>query len=158
MILTVRETVGVEAFDAWGWRIPFLLSIVLLGISVWIRMQLSESPLFQEMKENGTLSKAPITESFFCKNGKIVLLALFGATAGQAVVWYAGQFYAMFFLDPVAEGRQHHHVDADRRRAGDRHAVLRLLRLAVGQDRPQADRHGRLPDRGADLLPAVPGR
>lgn len=98
VILTVRETIGVEAFNAWGWRIPFLLSIVLLGISVWIRMQLSESPLFQEMKENGTLSKAPITESFFSKNGKIVLLALLGATAGQAVVWYAGQFYAMYFL------------------------------------------------------------
>ena len=98
VILTVRETIGVEAFNAWGWRIPFLLSIVLLGISVWIRMQLAESPLFQEMKENGTLSKAPITESFFSKNGKIVLLALLGATAGQAVVWYAGQFYAMYFL------------------------------------------------------------
>ena len=98
VILTVRETVGVEAFNAWGWRIPFLLSIVLLGISVWIRMQLAESPLFQEMKENGTLSKAPISESFFSKNGKIVLLALLGATAGQAVVWYAGQFYAMYFL------------------------------------------------------------
>lgn len=98
VILTVRETIGVEAFAAWGWRIPFLLSIVLLGISVWIRLQLSESPLFLEMKENGTLSKAPISESFFSKNGKIVLLALFGATAGQAVVWYAGQFYAMYFL------------------------------------------------------------
>ena len=98
VILTVRETVGVEAFAEWGWRIPFLLSIVLLGISVWIRMQLSESPLFLEMKENGTLSKAPISESFFSKNGKIVLLALLGATAGQAVVWYAGQFYAMYFL------------------------------------------------------------
>ncbi len=98
VILTVRETLGVEAFNAWGWRIPFLLSIVLLGISVWIRMQLSESPLFLEMKENGTLSKAPISESFFSRNGKIVLLALLGATAGQAVVWYAGQFYAMYFL------------------------------------------------------------
>ena len=98
VILTVRETLGVEAFNAWGWRIPFLLSIVLLGISVWIRLQLSESPLFLEMKENGTLSKAPISESFFSKNGKIVLLALLGATAGQAVVWYAGQFYAMYFL------------------------------------------------------------
>ena len=98
VILTVRETIGVEAFNAWGWRIPFLLSIILLGISVWIRMQLAESPLFQEMKANGKLSKAPITESFFSKNGRIVLLALLGATAGQAVVWYAGQFYAMYFL------------------------------------------------------------
>ena len=98
VILGVRETLGVEAFEAWGWRIPFLLSIVLLGISVWIRMQLSESPLFQQMKNEGKLSKAPLTESFFSKNGRIVLLALLGATAGQAVVWYAGQFYAMYFL------------------------------------------------------------
>ena len=98
VILTVRETLGVEAFNAWGWRIPFLLSIILLGISVWIRLQLHESPLFQEMKAAGKTSKAPITESFFSKNGRIVLLALLGATAGQAVVWYAGQFYAMYFL------------------------------------------------------------
>ena len=98
IILGVRESVGVEAFEAWGWRIPFLVSIVLLGVSVWIRMQLSESPLFQQMKDEGKLSKAPLTESFFSKNGRIVLLALLGATAGQAVVWYAGQFYAMYFL------------------------------------------------------------
>ena len=98
VILGCRFALGNEAFEAWGWRIPFLLSVVLLGISVWIRMQLSESPLFQEMKDNGKLSKAPLTESFFSKNGKIVLLALLGATAGQAVVWYAGQFYSLFFL------------------------------------------------------------
>ncbi len=98
VILGVRTYLGTEAFEAWGWRIPFLLSIILLGVSVWIRMQLNESPLFQQMKAEGKTSKAPITESFFSKNGKIVLLALLGATAGQAVVWYAGQFYAMYFL------------------------------------------------------------
>ena len=98
VILSVRTIVGTEAFNEWGWRIPFLLSIVLLGISVWIRMQLNESPLFQQMKAEGKTSKAPITESFFSRNGKTVLLALLGATAGQAVVWYAGQFYAMYFL------------------------------------------------------------
>jgi MFS family permease len=98
VILGVRTWLGPEAFEAWGWRIPFLLSIVLLGISVWIRMQLHESPLFQQMKAEGKQSKAPITESFFSKNGRIVVLALLGATAGQAVVWYAGQFYAMYFL------------------------------------------------------------
>lgn len=98
VILGVRTWLGTEAFEEWGWRIPFLLSIVLLGVSVWIRMQLNESPLFQQMKAEGKQSKAPITESFFSKNGKIVLLALLGATAGQAVVWYAGQFYAMYFL------------------------------------------------------------
>ncbi|HEY5970595.1 MAG TPA: MFS transporter [Pseudoxanthomonas sp.] len=98
VILGCRYFLGTEAFEEWGWRIPFLLSVVLLGVSVWIRLQLSESPLFQEMKDQGKTSKAPITESFFSKNGKIALLALLGATAGQAVVWYAGQFYALFFL------------------------------------------------------------
>ena len=98
VILGVRSALGTEAFEDWGWRIPFLLSIVLLGVSVWIRMQLHESPLFQQMKAEGKQSKAPITESFFSKNGRIVLLALLGATAGQAVVWYTGQFYAMYFL------------------------------------------------------------
>lgn len=98
VILGCRYFLGTEAFEAWGWRIPFLLSVVLLGVSVWIRLQLAESPLFQEMKDQGKTSKAPITESFFSKNGKIALLALLGATAGQAVVWYAGQFYALFFL------------------------------------------------------------
>jgi len=98
VILGVRTWLGTEAFEAWGWRIPFLLSIVLLGISVWIRLQLQESPLFQQMKDEGKQSKAPIAESFFSRNGRVVLLALFGATAGQAVVWYAGQFYAMYFL------------------------------------------------------------
>ena len=98
VILGVRTAVGTEAFEAWGWRIPFLVSIILLGVSVWIRMQLHESPAFVQMKAEGKQSKAPITESFFSKNGRIVVLALFGATAGQAVVWYAGQFYAMYFL------------------------------------------------------------
>ncbi|HJW46196.1 MAG TPA: MFS transporter [Lysobacter sp.] len=98
VILGVRSYVGTEAFEATYWRVPFLLSIVLLGVSVWIRLQLNESPLFQQMKAEGKQSKAPITESFFTKNGKVVLLALLGATAGQAVVWYCGQFYALYFL------------------------------------------------------------
>ncbi len=99
VILGCRLLLGNEAFAEWGWRIPFLISFVLLIISVWIRMQLNESPLFQKMKEEGTRSKAPLKESFGnWSNGKIVLLALFGATAGQAVVWYAGQFYALFFM------------------------------------------------------------
>jgi len=98
VILGVRSYVGTEAFEAKYWRVPFLLSIVLLGVSVWIRLQLSESPLFERMKAEGRLSEAPISESFFSKNGKIVLLALLGATAGQAVVWYCGQFYALYFL------------------------------------------------------------
>ncbi|MGH8082272.1 MAG: MFS transporter [Lysobacter sp.] len=93
-----RNYLGKEEFESWGWRIPFWVSVLLLGVSVWIRMQLAESPLFQQMKAEGKTSKAPITESFFSKNGKIALLALLGATAGQAVVWYGGQFYSLFFL------------------------------------------------------------
>lgn len=99
VILVTRWSMGEEAFADWGWRIPFLISLLLLGISVWIRLKLSESPTFQKMKDEGKGSKAPLTESFGqWSNLKIVLLALFGLTAGQAVVWYTGQFYALFFL------------------------------------------------------------
>ena len=99
VILACRLSMSPEAFAAWGWRIPFMVSIVLLGISVWIRLMLNESPAFQKMKDEGKTSKAPLTESFGqWKNLKIVLLALFGLVAGQAVVWYTGQFYALFFL------------------------------------------------------------
>ena len=99
VILGVRTAIGEEAFKLWGWRIPFLVSVVLLGVSVWIRLQLNESPAFKRMKEEGKTSKAPLKESFGqWSNLKIVLLALFGLTAGQAVVWYTGQFYALFFL------------------------------------------------------------
>ncbi|MGI6244948.1 MAG: MFS transporter [Pseudochelatococcus sp.] len=99
VILGVRTWLGEEAFAAWGWRIPFLISIVLLAISVWIRTQLEESPSFKKMKSEGTGSKAPLSEAFGTwRNAKIGLYALFGSTAGQAVVWYTGQFYALFFL------------------------------------------------------------
>jgi MFS family permease len=99
VILGVRTTMGEAAFADWGWRIPFLVSIVLLGISVWIRLSLSESPAFQKMKAEGKTSKAPLAESFGqWKNLKIVILALIGLTMGQAVVWYTGQFYTQFFL------------------------------------------------------------
>ncbi|ABS63031.1 General substrate transporter [Parvibaculum lavamentivorans DS-1] len=102
VILGCRLSMDKESFESWGWRIPFLLSIVLLGISVWIRLRLNESPLFQRMKAEGTLSKAPLTESFArWGNLKIVIIALVGLTAGQAVVWYTGQFYALFFLTQV---------------------------------------------------------
>ena len=99
VILGCRLGFGEETFSAWGWRVPFLLSVVLLGISVYIRLKLQESPVFLEMKDAGKLSRAPLTESFGrWGNAKYVLLALFGATAGQGVVWYTGQFYALFFL------------------------------------------------------------
>ena len=102
VILGVRLSMDGESFASWGWRIPFIVSIVLLGVSVWIRVQLNESPLFQKMKEEGSLSKSPIKESFGqWPNLKIVLIALLGLTAGQAVVWYTGQFYALFFLTRI---------------------------------------------------------
>ena len=109
IIVVVRTGMGEPAFNDWGWRVPFLLSAILLGISVWIRLSLNESPAFKRMKEEGKTSKAPLSESFGqWRNGKIVLLALLGLTAGQGVVWYTGQFYALFFLtaqlkvDPIA--------------------------------------------------------
>ncbi|HEX5389453.1 MAG TPA: MFS transporter [Burkholderiaceae bacterium] len=102
VILGTRTAIGEEAFADWGWRIPFIVSIALLAISVWIRLSMNESPAFKKMKEEGKTSKAPLTESFGqWKNLKIVLLALFGLVAGQAVVWYSGQFYALFFLTSV---------------------------------------------------------
>ncbi len=111
VIVTLRMNLGEEAFQTTqpilfglqgGWRIPFLLSIILLIISIYIRLQMHESPLFKKMKEEGTQSKAPLSEAFGTwNNGKIVLIALFGLVIGQAVVWYTGQFYALFFLQTV---------------------------------------------------------
>jgi MFS family permease len=102
VILFTRTITGEEAFREWGWRVPFLVSIVLLGVSVVIRLKLNESPVFQKMKDEGKGSKAPLTESFAnWSNAKIVLLALFGGVMGQGVVWYTGQFYALFFLQSI---------------------------------------------------------
>jgi MFS family permease len=105
-LLDSDATTSITKFNDWGWRIPFLLSSVLVGVSVYIRMKMSESPLFAELKAEGTTSKNPLKESFGHKaNLKMVLLALFGATMGQGVVWYTGQFYAQSFLENVC------HVD-----------------------------------------------
>ena len=108
VVLALRLTMSPADFAVWGWRVPFLLSIVLLGVSIWIRLQLEESPAFTKMKEEGTHSTAPLKEAFGrWENAKVALIALFGGTAGQAVIWYGGQFYALFFLtqtlkmDPV---------------------------------------------------------
>jgi MFS family permease len=102
VVIGTRTMIGEEAFKEWGWRVPFLISALLLGVSLWIRMQLQESPVFQKMKDEGTNSKAPISEAFGnWKNGRWALIALLGAVAGQAVVWYTGQFYALFFLEKV---------------------------------------------------------
>jgi MFS family permease len=100
VVIGTRTYVGEDAFKVWGWRIPFLVSILLLAVSLWIRMQLAESPVFVKMKNQGTTSKAPLKEAFGqWQNLKIVLIALLGGVMGQAVVWYTGQFYALFFLE-----------------------------------------------------------
>ena len=99
VVLALRLSITPAQFADWGWRVPFLVSILLLGVSIWIRLQLQESPAFQRIKASGKGSKAPLREAFGTwKNAKIALLALFGGTAGQAAVWYCGQFYALFFL------------------------------------------------------------
>ena len=102
VILGVRSIIGEEAFRDWGWRVPFLVSILLLGVSLWIRLKLAESPAFERMKAEGKGSSTPLRDSFGkWPNLRLVLLALFGLAAGQAVVWYTGQFYALFFLERV---------------------------------------------------------
>ena len=102
VILGTRSIIGEPAFADWGWRIPFLVSALLLAISLWIRLQLNESPAFQRMKAEGTGSKAPLAEAFGqWRNARIAIIALFGLTMGQAVVWYTGQFYALFFLQSI---------------------------------------------------------
>jgi MFS family permease len=99
VIILVRTRVGEDAFKAWAWRIPFLVSSVLLAVSIWIRLKLHESPVFAQMVAEGTTSKKPLTEALTGSNLRLILLALAGLTAGQAVVWYTGQFYALFFLE-----------------------------------------------------------
>ncbi len=104
VILGTRSALGEEAFAAWGWRIPFAVSILLLGVSVWIRRQLHESPAFQKMRVQGTLSKAPLREAFGrWRYARVAIIALFGLVMGQGVVWYTGQFYALFFLQSILE-------------------------------------------------------
>ena len=145
-----------KVFADWGWRIPFLISLILLVFSVYIRLKLNETPIFQKMKAEGKGSKAPLTESFFhYPNNKYVLLALLGATAGQGVVWYTGQFYALFFLTITLKLDLHLRLHADRPLAHHRHAVLHRVRLALRPDRAAQDHPGGLRDRGDHLLPAV---
>lgn len=100
IIVLAKNIIGAEAFADWGWRIPFLLSILLVGVSIYIRLKMHESPMFTKLKTEGKISKNPLKESFNKKgNFKMVLLALFGATMGQGVIWYTGQFYAQSFIE-----------------------------------------------------------
>ncbi|MCT2559862.1 MFS transporter [Tsuneonella sp. YG55] len=121
VVIGLRTAMGEEAFADWGWRVPFLISAILLGVSLWIRLQLAESPVYQAMKDEGATSKAPLSEAFGrWANLKWVLVALLGAVAGQAVVWYTGQFYALFYLEKILK------VD------GATANVLIALALAIG--------------------------
>ncbi len=156
IVILVAQAATGPNFAVWGWRIPFIVSILLLAVSVWIRLQLNESPAFVKMKAEGTGSKAPLTEAFGqwknakgCHPGPVRP----GRRTGGGLVHRA-------VLRPVlprrgAEGGRLHRQPADRLVAGAGHRRFRAVRLAVGQDRPQADHPRRLPDRGADLLPAV---
>jgi hypothetical protein len=155
VVIGTRTWLGEEAFKDWGWRVPFLVSIVLLAVSMWIRMQLSESPVFLRMKEEGTTSKAPLTEAFGqWKNARWVLIALLGAVAGQAVVWYTGQFYALFFLGEDAEGGRSDRQRPDRHRPRHRNPGLHPVRLALRPNRTQRRSSDGLRACGADLFTA----
>ena len=158
IIALCRGNIAAKDFADWGWRIPFLVSVILLVFSVYIRLKLNETPIFQKMVAEGKGSKAPLTESFFhYPNNKYVLLALLGATAGQGVVWYTGQFYALFFLVITLKVDYLTAYDIDRPVADPRHAVLHCFRMAVRSYRPAQDHSGRLRHCGDHLLPAVPG-
>ena len=147
-----------EAFADWGWRVPFLVSLILLVVSVYIRLKLNESPVFLKMREEGRGSKSPIKDSFFrYPNNKYVLLALLGRDRGPGRRLVHRPVLRPVLPDDHAEGRAADGLSARRRVAADRHAVLPVLRLAERQDRPLAHHPGRMPARGPDLLPAVRG-
>ena len=160
LILGIRTWMGEAIHSAIGAGVfhsccPASCSVV----SIWIRLSLERIPdLCKKMKEEGTTSKRPLSEAFGeWSNAKIAILALFGATAGEAVVWYGGQFYALFFLTQTIKVPAVDRADHDRDCAGARHPRLRPVRLAVRQDRPQADHPGRLPAGGVDLFPDLQG-
>src|SRR5262249_38037399 len=145
IVLGIRSYMGEGPFGDWGWRIPFLLSAILLAVSLWIRLKLNESPLFRRMVEEGKQSRRPLAEAFGeWRNCKVAIAALFGATAGEAVIWYGGQFYALFLPHPDSESGRGHCADHGCRRAGDRHSVFYSVRCVVRSDRTQADHAGRL--------------
>ncbi len=152
-----RQLMGEDFFKAKGWRAPFLVSAVLLLFSIYMRLRLNESPVFQRMKAQGKGSKSPLRDSFLrYPNNKYVLLALFGATAGQGVVWYTGQFYALFYLNITLklDWLTTYELLAVALLLGD--ALLPRLRRPLRPHRESQDHPRRLPAGGADLFPAVP--
>ena len=157
VILVTKHSMTDADFKAWGWRIPFLLSSILVVVSYYIRARMAESPLFAQLKAEGKTSKAPITDSYgTAERWKMFFIVLFGATAGQAVVWYTGQFYALFFLQTILKVPLDTAYKIVAIALRPRHAVLRRLRRAVGSHRPQEDHHDRLPARRADVHPDLP--
>jgi len=157
VIIATERIVGEAAFASWGWRIPFLLSGVLVLMALYIRLSLKETPLFQKLKASGKSSTKPLSDAFRNNAWKLMALALFGATAGQGVVWYTGQFYALFFLaDGV--GSVAGDIGADRRGGLDPgHAVLLGVRQAVRPDRTKTNHPRGLPAGRGDLRAAVRG-
>ena len=146
VIAVTRLSMSPEDFAAWGWRIPFLLSAILVLLALYIRLRLQETPLFSALKSQGKSSTSPWRESFGdSRNAKLILLALFGATAGQAVIWYQGQFQALFFLGTNLGVQVHRRVP--HRGHGDRprDAVLPRVRAPVGFDRTEEGDPRRLP-------------
>ena len=158
LILGIRTSMGEEAFGDWGWRLPFLLSAVLLAVSLWIRLKLNESPLFKQMVEEGKQSKRPLIEAFGqWDNLKIAILALSRRhrRRSSGVVWRT--VLRPVLPDADAEGSGRHRADHDRNRTRHRHALLHFVRLAVRQGRQEADHAGRLRACGGDLLPDLSG-
>ena len=154
VILFTRSAIGEADFAAWGWRIPFLVSVLLLGISVWIRLRLNESPIFQKMKDEGKSSKAPLTEAFGNwqqRQARAARAARRRDGPGRGLVHRPVLRAVLPAIDP--EGRRLYRQPADRLVAAARHRLLHRVRRALRQDRPQADHPRRLSDRGADLLP-----
>ena len=157
VILATRTALGEEAFLAWGWRIPFLVSVLLLVISVWMRFKLSESPAFAKLKAEGEVTKAPLRESFAqWDNLKRVLIAFFGIMCAQGAVWYLTFFYVQVFLDPLAGRARADQGHAGARRDPGQRAALRLLRLAQRPGRPQAGDARRHAAGARRLLPRLP--
>ena len=154
VILVVQNAMTKDSFSEWGWRIPFLISIFLVGVSLYIRLRMKESPIFQHIKATGMTSAKPLKEAFTqWANLKLVLISLFGATAGQGVVWYTGQFYALFYLADDSEGQPHDGLLHRRDIAAAGHAVLCGVRRTVGSHRTKEDHDGGMPSR-CDFVPA----
>ena len=153
-IIGIRTYLGVEAFNDWGWRMPFIISLLLVAIAIWIRLSLGETPVFQDMKARGRTTTNPWREAFLSSNFKYVAIASV-VVLGQGCVWYSSQFWALYFLQTVKKLDVLTSSWIVGVALSDRHPDPDLLGLALGQGRAQADHPGRYGPRGAHLLPAL---